>query len=292
MREERKTYFLAPTRDSPPSGPIALGNIIASPKLAEMPITSALPIDRTAMSIERHEENNWKLMLEKHRSGSIGLWGSFLQALGAGGDIGISREVSDSRTYEFDRLETHSFWPTVEYVKDSVMVKPVQDFLKSKRFSHNVYMVTSIKVAFGARIAHSVMRDRGVFAQLGVDATSVGLPISGGPQGDIGWGTTNSSSSQRDSGFVFAFRLREVCYTTRRGLKQGEFVKGAFFGLESSTLGEDAAGEEVYDVLEADQEFELMGLADENVHAGDIDKDAKEIEEDGERCECILLSEP
>ncbi|KAL8902273.1 MAG: hypothetical protein Q9207_004809 [Kuettlingeria erythrocarpa] len=288
MGGERKTYFLAPTRDSPPGGPIALGNIIASPKEAELPITAALPIDQDSMPVSRYEESNWKLLLEKHRSGSIGLWGSFLQVLGAGGDVGFSHEVSDTRTYHFDRLETQSFRPTDEYVKASVTAKPVQDFLKSKKFFHNVYMVISIKIAFGASAAQSLMQHRGVYVHLGVDGTTAGIPISGGPQGDLGWGTTKSSSFERKSGFVFAFRLREICYTTRRGLRQDEFVKGALFGLENSTSNNDLASEGMYEG--ARQEFELMGLADEDAHADDVDEYAKEIEDDGETCECVVLS--
>ncbi|KAI4253592.1 MAG: hypothetical protein L6R42_007527 [Xanthoria sp. 1 TBL-2021] len=273
MSGERKTYFLAPTRDSSPGGPIALGNIIASPQQAEMPITAALPIDPNVMPVSRHEESNWKLMLEKHRGGSIGLWGSFLQVLGAGGDVGFSHEVSDTRTYQFDRLETQAFWPTEEYVRASVTAKPVQDFLKSKKFFHN---------------ARTVMQSRGVYVHIGVDGTTAGIPISGGPQGDVGWGTTESSCYERDSGFVFAFRLREICYTTRRGVRQGEFVKGALFGLDDSISNEDPArGHD----LEAEQAFELMGLADENVHADDVDEEAKEIENDGETCECVVLSD-
>ncbi|KAL8732290.1 MAG: hypothetical protein Q9166_002862 [cf. Caloplaca sp. 2 TL-2023] len=259
MSGERKTYFLAPTRDSPPGGPIVLGSIIASPQQAEMPITAALPIDPSV--------------------------------LGAGGDVGFSHIVSDTRSYQFDRLETQAFWPTEEYVEAGVTAKPVQDFLKSKKFFHNVYMITSIKIAYGASAARSAMQNRGVYVHLGVDGTTAGIPISGGPQGDLGWGTTKSSSSERESGFVFAFRLREICYATRRGLRQSEFVKGALFGLDSSTSNEGPARGQADDDHEATQEFELMGLADENVHAEDVDENAKEIEEDGETCECVVLSD-
>lgn len=290
MGGERKTYFLAPTRDSPPSGPIALGNIIASPKLAEMPISSALPIDQSVMSISKYHESNWELMHEKHRSGSIGVWGSFLQMLGAGGDVNFIHDISDARTYHFDRLETHTFWPTEEYVKASVTAKPVQDFLRRKRFYHNIYMVTSIKIAYGAVAVRSVLQNRGVCIQLGVDGTTVGIPISGGPQGELGWGTTESSSFQRDSGFVFAFRLREICYTTRRGVRQDEFVKGAFFGLENTTSSEGTASEQTQNNNQQNEEFEFMGLTDEEVHAEDVGNAAGEIEEEGETCECIALS--
>ena len=290
MSGERKTYFLAPTRDSPPSGPIALGNIILSPKLAELPITNALPIDQSDMPISKHEETNWELTLERHKSGSIGLWGSFLQILGAGGDLNFVHELSDARIYHFDRLETQTFWPTDEYVKNSVIAKPVQDFLKRKRFYHNIYMITSIKIAYGATAARSLLQNRGICVQLGVDGTMAGIPIGGGPQGELSWGKSEGSSFQRDSGFVFAFRLREICYTTRRGLRQDEFVKGALFGLESETSNDDSASGQMHIDNQEIDEFELLGLTDEEVHAEDVDYDAKEIEDEGEMCEYIDLS--
>ncbi|KAL8658672.1 MAG: hypothetical protein Q9226_000842 [Calogaya cf. arnoldii] len=256
-----------------------------------MPIAPALPISQSVMPIASHEETDWKLILEKHKGGSIGLWGSFLQVMGAGGDVGFTLGIIDVRTYQFDRLETQTFWPTEEYVKASVASKPVQDFLKSKKFFHNVYMVTSIKIAHGANISRSAIRNHGVFAQLGVDGTTAGIPISAGPQGNLEWGTSKTSSFDRESGFVFAFRLREVRYTTRRGLKQSEFVKGALFGLDDSTLDEVQAGEDAGIDLEESREFELMGLADDDVRADDVDESAKEIVDDGEICKCVVLSE-
>ena len=239
MSKERKTYFLAPTKECPPSGPIVLGSIITSPRLAELPLATVLPIDEAVMPISTHVEKNWELMLEKHRNGTVGVWGSFLQALGAGGDIGLSCEISDSSTFHFDRLETQTFWPTNDYVKASICAEPVQEFLKKNMFRHNVYMVISVKIAYGASCARTKLRNRGVNAQLGVDGTSVGVPISVGPEAEIGWGKTESLSFERDSAFVFAFRLREICYTTRRGLRQDEFVKGAVFGMENNAQKED-----------------------------------------------------
>lgn len=183
MTGERKTYFLAPRRDSPPSGPIALGNIISSPKLAELPITNAIPIDQCDMPISRHKETNWELTLEKYKSGSIGLWGSFLQVLGAGGDLNFIHEISNARTYHFDRLETQTFWPAEEYVKDSVIAKPVQDFLRRKKFYHNIYMITSIKIAYGATAAQSALQNRGIHVMLGADGAMAGIPLVEDPKG-------------------------------------------------------------------------------------------------------------
>ena len=55
-----KTYFLAPTLDCPPSGPIALGSIITSPANPEIPLNPPLPIDHALMPISEKHEDNWK----------------------------------------------------------------------------------------------------------------------------------------------------------------------------------------------------------------------------------------
>ncbi|KAL8986030.1 MAG: hypothetical protein Q9177_004278 [Variospora cf. flavescens] len=137
------------------------------------------------------------------------------------------------------------------------------------------------------------MQNRGVYLHLGVlDGTAAGIPISEGPQGDLGWATTKSSSFERDAGFVFAFRMREIHYTMRRDVRQGEFVKGALFGLESGVSDYDPASGQTHDDHESRHEFKIMGLADEDVHGDDVDEDTKEIEDDGETCECVVLSDP
>ena len=193
------------------------------------------------MPIQEHIERDWKLLLEKHKSGSIGLWGSFLQFLGAGGDIGYGYSASETNEFRFDSLETKTFWPSNDYVQASVIAESIQEFLRKRRFRHNVYMVVSIKIAFGANITRTLLRDHGVHVQAGVDASAAGLPVRGGPQGTIGWGNMESSSFRRDTGFIFAFRLREICYTTRRGISEREYTKGALFGLDNQSDGQECA---------------------------------------------------
>lgn len=289
MAGARKTYFLAPTRDCPPSGPIAIGSIITSPLSPEMPLNPPLPIDRNLMPMSKTHEANWKISLEKYKNGSVGVWSSFLQVLGAGADASFSWDISSTNAYQFERLETHTFWPTKAYVEDSVTAAPVQAFLARRRFHHNVYMITAIKVAFGARGAQVVLRKRGVHVHLGVDGTSSGIPISAGPQGDVGWAEKGDSSFERESGFVFAFRLREICYTTRRGVVEREFTKGALFSLEDGTECEDGrtSDADVQEVMR-EERFELLGLAEEDVGGEDVDEDGQEVEDDdGEECECV-----
>ena len=289
--ERRKSYYLAPTTEYPSSRPIALGSVISSPTSAESPIDAPLPIDVTAMPIQEYIERDWKLLLEKHKSGSIGLWGSFLQFLGAGGNIEYGYSTSEANEFRFDSLETRTFCPSNDYVQASVMAEPIQKFLRKRRFRHNVYMVVGIKMAFGANITRTLLRDHGVHIQTGVDASAAGLPVRGGPQGTIGWGKMESSTFKRDSGFIFAFRLREICYTTRRGVSERAYTKGALFGLDNHSGSQECAPNcgWRHDLTGNDDvEFELLGLADEDVRAEEVDHDGQDVIEDGEQCECVL----
>ena len=294
MAEESKTYFLAPTRDCPPSGPIALGSLIASPLHPEMPLCVPLPIDPIVMPIADQCETNWRILLEKRRSGKVGIWSSFLQALGAGADVSVTYDIGSTNAYEFERLETRSFWPTKEYVRDSVTTAPVQAFLASRMFHHNVYMITAIKVAFGASGARTVLHQRGIHVHLGIDGTNSGLPLSAGPQGDVDWGKGHTSSFDGASGFVFAFRLREICYTTKRGAVQREYVKGALFGLKDGDEDREPEQQEEEEEEETEimggEEFELLGIADEDVRGEDVDQEGRKVDDDeGGECECIVI---
>lgn len=51
----RKVYFLAPTRNSPPDGPIALGNVIVDPRSPEIALNSRLSEAVSNMHTHIHE---------------------------------------------------------------------------------------------------------------------------------------------------------------------------------------------------------------------------------------------
>ena len=143
-----KTYFLAPTLNCPPSGPIALGSIINSPANPEIPLDPPLPIENTLMPISEKHKDNWKHEISKYQVGRVGLWLSFLQTIiGISADASIKYENGTTNAYQFRRLYKCTFWPTRAYVEESVMPPEVQAFLASRWFHHNVYMITEIGVA-------------------------------------------------------------------------------------------------------------------------------------------------
>lgn len=123
-----------------------------------------------------------------------------------------------------------------------------------------------------------------------MDGTTAGIPISAGPQADAEGGGQLAASSQGGSDYVFAFRLREICYTTKRGVVEREFTKGALFGLDDLGDRETPGDAKRKEFAASDLQFELLGLAEEDVRGEDIGGDATEVDdEDGEKCECVAL---
>lgn len=293
MTKEPKTYFLAPTRQRPPTSPIVLGSIITSPANPELPLNRPLPIDETLVS--SITEENWKLSLSKHTKAELGVWASFLQQIvGAGADASIRYHHTSSSEYHFKQLRTRTFFPSSDYVKQSVLAPEVQSFLVRKKFHHNVYMITGISVASGASVAISALREKGAYLHFSVDGTSAIVPGRVGPQANVDWGRTQSQSADVREDFVFAFRVREICYSTKKGVSQKEYREGALYslpdGVEKGREGEGLEGTGKGE--EEEEQFDLLGLADEDVRGDDVGGESMELEgEDGEEHECVVLKE-
>ena len=137
----------------------------------------------------------------------------------------------------------------------------------------------------------SALRKRGIYLHVGIDGTTFGVPSGAGPQADLESSHSETISFDGGSEFVFAFRLREIRYTARKGIVQREFTKGALYGLENEAdgvSGTSRSGTKGRDKDEAEQQFELLGLAEEDVHGEEVDQDVWDADGvDGESCHVI-----
>lgn len=89
---------------------------------------------------------------KKLKSGELGLWAKFMGLEGVGGEASVSAERSDSDKYEFDGVETESFYPNSKYISDCLKLSDVEDYLKGSRYKKPVYLVTGIKVGQGITV--------------------------------------------------------------------------------------------------------------------------------------------
>lgn len=85
--------------------------------------------------------------------------------------------------YEVDRMVTEEFLPDKQYLRHSIEHVGVRDMFVGPSRKSKVYMVTGLKIAYGAIKAAEVMKERGFRARIGVDASALGAPVTLGPQG-------------------------------------------------------------------------------------------------------------
>lgn len=278
----KKCYFLAPTRDTPPDGRIALGNIIANISDPEDSINDSDPLAFPPDSLHTNCLTNWKSERIKSQAKKGGVWSGFLQAVGVGGELSLTRTSSQTDAYEFKKLTTTYFMPTKQYIEKSISDPAVKNWMLYNRGAP-LYMITGVKVARGATFMSNLAKERGFRFQLGIDASPLGVPLTAGPNFDISNSSLESESSETESDFVFAFRVREILYKQKGGIGSRDYVKGAMYGLEGKPVG--GAGAETRPA------FEVDGLADEDPAEDDFGfsfSATSAYDDDGSAVECVV----
>lgn len=281
----KKFYFLAPTRDNPPDGPIALGNIISDPAYADEPINEVhIKIDPKD-TIE-HNEKNYRFTRDKTTGGRLSVWVSFLmQVLGIGGDVGLTASEGTNDEWTCQTLKTCWFTPTMEYITQSVKEPEVKDYLVKNKVwlkRAKVYMITGVKIAYGASSTMRRATEHGINLHVGVDGTSFGIPTSMGPNVSLERKDNETVAFDEADPFVFAIRLREITLTSSGEIKHRSHTDGALLSEDNNVEADD----------ESKIEIVVEGLADEDADGEEFgleEWDANAVDDavpDGEACAC------
>ncbi|KAF2005416.1 hypothetical protein P154DRAFT_559949 [Amniculicola lignicola CBS 123094] len=255
MTTRKPTYFLAPSRPYPPSGPIQLASIIPSYKLPDEPLYT--PPAPDASSVSELNEKDWSGSHIYKKSSSFGVWTSFLEFfLGAGIDLHLKSNSELVEKWAIKDMCTMSFVPTTKYIEEVVQKQEVLDYVVGNFFREKIYMVTGIMVASGAHSVKETLEERGVYVHAGVDLLAwTGIPLSVGPEGKLKKKEAMRVVTNTEEAFVFAFRVREIRLKRKGGVKDHKlYSQGALFGL-------DKAREVLKKVY--DEEIEVEGLGEE-----------------------------
>lgn len=297
MGANRTTYFLAPTRDCPPDGPVALGSLITDPREPEFPLNYPHSVTvqdfiKKARITSTYEED----AVRKVASGvsvEPSIWSTFL-AMDIGPTFAMGRKTADV-TFTISKLITRTMNPDMVAVKTLFEEPRVQAAVKDSRFSANLYLITGVQIAHGTKYHGAKTREVGGHLDLSGDLTSVGAPVSAGA-GIYGKVTSDrSSSGQVTSEFVFAYCLREISYRRKNAEKQKRLYGGDLMGhgekkqREHTELSEgDEAGEENIGI-----EAELLGLKDEDPRLPEYwDLEVQDAQDfDDNVCQVVLVGE-
>ncbi|SPO02495.1 uncharacterized protein DNG_05168 [Cephalotrichum gorgonifer] len=262
MANQIKTYFLSPTWDYHPSGPIQLGNIITSAsRPAEALNGPDSPRPATVSLFPPMTKSHVTWSSDKLREGRYGLWTKFLSFIGLSVDFGLEHSAQLEQSFTFETLETVEFIPTTEFLQETLATSPLAvDFLTRSRFRKPLYVVTAVKIARGACVAETSRSiSRGAEVGVGVDGTLVGgALVSLGPEIRAGRANGESGSFAGSSDFVFAFQLRKIVVerSTGRVTNHVDHTSGAMYDTNSGvspsetglpfvvrgTTSEDASG--------------------------------------------------
>ncbi|KAE8443374.1 hypothetical protein EG329_001932 [Mollisiaceae sp. DMI_Dod_QoI] len=286
MRLPPKTYFLAPTRDSPPSGPIFLGSIIKSPRSPEISLNSKTSPLLKSLEIQETITIDTSRQLYRDSKGKVGIWGEFLSGLPLGIDASVSTNWDNGEftQYKFKELITRSIFPS-QFEISTIFTDPaIQTSIKDSRFRDNLYMITGVKIARGADVVIGKMRERGANLHFGADLTPLSVPIKVGPDLESSMGHGQKVQEKHEAEFVFAYRLREIKYRKRAVEEQREYLKGDLFGHRQ--------GKELEEKGEVENEAELVGLTSGDVGGDDLDADdVAVLDDDGNEVHCVVFED-
>lgn len=228
----KAVWFLPRTRDRPPKGAIVLGAILKSPWDPEEPLNDEPPPPIPHENIRRHEEPSWSWARELEKEAGGGVFASFLQFLGAGGEIDGTLGRRHTEIYDADRLTTEIFVPDKRYLERSVQDDGVRDALVNASRGSKVFMVTGLKIAYGATRALQTLEKCGMHVQVGGDITALSVPLTVGPIGH--WSSSvREALSAGKSDFVFGFKLMQLKYK-KGSLASKSYDRGAQFGLDEA----------------------------------------------------------
>ena len=259
--EIKSVWFLPRTRDRPVASAINLGSIIESPWTPEEALNDELPPAIPPKLLRRQEETSWSWTREFERSQGGGIFANFLQFLGAGGEIGGAVNRTHTDVYAADRMLTEEFSPDKQYLEQSLRDDGVRDMFVGPGRKSKVYMITGLKIAYGATKAVEMMKKRGMHAQIGIDASAVGAPMSLtlGPKVHMSSSVTEKLTAGK-SDFVFGFKLRRLRY--KKGVVVDEaYGRGAQYGLGQGNDEDQEA--ETLDVEDFDVESVEAGTTEE-----------------------------
>lgn len=231
---------------------MALGDIIDSPWNPEDALNESAAPTVPRSLLRRREEAPWSWTREFAISRSGGVFASFLQFTGIGGDVQHTVDGAHTDVYNAERLVTEEFAPDAEYIQAILQDEGVQEAFVGPSGKKRVYMITGLKIAYGATKATDVMRMRGIHAHIGIDASAMAVPVTMGPTGHWSSSVRESQSAGR-SDFVFGFKLRLLKYKKSQ-VKHKAYDQGAQYGL-----GHDVVVDNEPDELEAG-DFELEDL--------------------------------
>ena len=279
MANPSRTYILAPTRDTPPDGPICLGNIVASHKDPEEKENHNPPRERLGDNrTYSARKSGWSDIDTARQTVEGGFFAKFLSVFVFGGEASLRHVRYSSTSLSAAFMDTYWFNPTKQYIEESIQDPGVKSYIEENKWRNPVYMITGLMIVRGASASKSAMAEKGIHTQFGVDITA-GVPLTLGPKLDLETSREQTMLFDHASDFVLAYRLRKIKVKQSGTVKSKQYSKGALY---DSDIQNDAHIDKHY--------WEASQIIDEEYAAEPANGSSSTIISDGDATwQCIVL---
>ncbi|KAK4209362.1 hypothetical protein QBC37DRAFT_294702 [Rhypophila decipiens] len=216
--------------------------------------------------------------LSRVRAANGSAWLKFSKLANGGVDLGIDSNITE--TVECDSIVTTYFDPTPEYVKASLAVPEVQDYLSGSppKTGVDLYMITGLKVAknFMFKTVMGKSKEGGVHGELDAGAIAAAAATAGGaavaaPLDGIGAARAGAHAREENTGDIKHGVKEDIVIAVRVGryrctrLWFSKEWKTADQGiLDGDMMGDDDDDGESGDEGQFVTEFERVSIPEED----------------------------
>ena len=266
FKKQQPTYHVAPnfTTRPFPNGPLDLGTLITDLRQC-YPINQGaanrVPIPEGQRYVDMKEGVNASLKMSLSGEGSIL---AKLLDRSIGGDASLKGQKKDEDVYRIQKLETVYFYPQPSYIKKCLQLPDVKDYNEIANYKEPVYLITGLKIAWGATISTERSREIEGKAEGGLQAPGGLVDVQVKAQAGVSSGSGMVSSFGKPADFVLGIQVQKIFY--KRALFVGEptltvkrVVKNAILVDNDEPGLEDVDDEVEFTIADLDDD-EIEGL--------------------------------
>ncbi|KAI1754551.1 hypothetical protein F4782DRAFT_492964 [Xylaria castorea] len=248
FKQEQPTYHIAPnfTTRPFPNGPLELGTLVEDIK-QYYPInqgaTNRVPIPDGQRYSDAKE--NIDASLKTSHTGEYGILARILDR-SIGGEMSLKGQRREQDVYKISRLETVYFYPQRSYINKCLQLSDVEDYLEMGGYKDPIYLITGLKLAWGATIFTERGHDLDGKGEGGVSVPGIPVDVDIRAKAEVGRQTGMQSTFSKPADFVLGIQVQKIYHakkflSTERRLRIERVTKKAVL-LDEEEGEEDELG--------------------------------------------------
>ncbi|KAK3941015.1 hypothetical protein QBC46DRAFT_111167 [Diplogelasinospora grovesii] len=253
-----KCWFILRHADIPPpnlppegsgsiSGALCLGHLVPGPRRLDEVINTSGPLKipkNTPLSFSQSVAFSWKLEkgVSFAQTGNLGVPIAVAAGVTASASVDIGFQKTKGTHWEFESLETTTFRPSNDYLSDCLDDELVAAYISKHKSpllgSWDIFMITGIKVARGAKMSSSETHVKQVGSGMELIAGAADI----GETSEVSIKSSQETSHGLMSDFIWAVRLDKIS----KGVFNRSWGHRRYF---SNTAAFDSSSEKPEDLL-------------------------------------------